>query len=340
MEERKIASPKRIQEALKSVDLFKMLSDEDLECIVTTGEVQWLDRGELLFCSGDPADRIHLILDGAIEIVRATPDHPDPVPVAYISPGEIIGDMALFTLSDRHSDGRVPESAQVWTLTRNAFEKISALMPDYGFQLARVFAQRLQEFISQMRRKTRRKELSGKLKYFDMPIVIQTLLTSNQTGILTFIDEEGETYAEVMLNNGTVDRARCGTLEGEEAFYEIFFRRDQGDFVFRTVVEPDPDAISEVPVTPPAMHLLMEAMRLADEFNEVREHLPDPEKRYIVKTIKLAWDNERTAPLAERILTKLRTAQRLEDLRGQVPCSTFTLYKIASVLYETKQIGV
>jgi len=340
MEKRRAASPNRIQEILRTVDLFKVLPDEDLERVVAIGEVRWLERGEILFRSGDPPDRIHLILDGAIEIVRPTPDHPEPVPVAYITPGELIGDMALFTGTDRHSDGRVPETAQVWTLTRQGFDELTESIPDLGIELARVFAHRLQDFISQMRRQSRRKELAGKLEYFDMPTVVQTLLSSNQTGVLTFINEEGETFAEVMLRNGNVDRARCGILEGEEAFYEIFLHRDQGEFIFRTVVEPDPDAISEVPISPPAMHLLMEAMRLSDEFYEIREQLPDPDKPFMVKTIKLVWDKERTAPIAEAILTKLRKPQRLDELKGQIPCSTFRLYKIASELYETRQIGI
>ena len=61
------------------------------------------------FKTGDAPDSIHVILAGAIEVVRSTPDSPEPVPVAYLSPGEAVGDMGLFTRTPRpaHSVARL-----------------------------------------------------------------------------------------------------------------------------------------------------------------------------------------------------------------------------------------
>jgi hypothetical protein len=233
----------------------------------------------------------------------------------------------------------VPEWARVWTLTQDEFEDLAVDLPGYGMELARMFARRLQELISHMRRQARRKELAGKLKYFDMPTVVQTLITAGQTGLLTFMGDSGEIVAEVLLKGGTVDRARCGKLDGDEAFHEIFLHKDDGEFYFRNLMEPDPEAVSAVPIMTPAMHLMMEAMRRADELNEMRERYQGTSRIYSACTDELQWDDRQTVNAAAAILAALRVPQPLERLRGRVPCSSYALYLIASKLLETGQIS-
>jgi CRP-like cAMP-binding protein len=331
-------SAEAVRTLLKTVEIFEGLTADQLKQIAAAGTIERLERGELLFERGDPADRIHLILDGAIEILRATPDHPEPTPVAYLSPGELVGDMALFTGSERKSSGRVPEFAEIWTLTRKVFDHVEGSIPNYGMRLARMFARRLEDFISHMRRQARRKELSGKLKYFDMPTVVQTLVTSGQTGVLTLIDDEGRTIAEVLLREGAVDRAKCGDLEGEEGFYEIFLRGDEGEFVFRTATEIRADEISSRPVALTAMNLLIEAMRLKDELPKVRSRLPDPDQEYQAVEKSLTWEDAVTKPIARTLLKRLSKPRAIDDLVGEFNCSTMTFYEVAAGLFETGQI--
>jgi CRP-like cAMP-binding protein len=323
-----------LQEALRATELFEMLSAADVRKVAAAGEVRQLKRGEFLFRKNDDADSLHLLLDGAIEIVRPTHESAEPVPVAYVSPGELIGDMAIFTGTQRRSDGRVPQRARVWSLSRAGFEELARELPGYGMELTRMFARRLQDLISHMRRQARRKELAGKLRYFDMPTVVQTLITAGQTGLLTFVDDDGHVYAEAMLRGGTVDRARCGQLEGEDAFHEIFLHKDDGEFYFRSLVDPDPRAVSKSAITTPAMHLMMEAMRRADELAELREKLGGTTREYRAAGDAADWPDAATAKIAAQILAELKKPRRLEDLRGTVPCSSFVLYRIASELVE------
>jgi len=325
-------------ELLRGVDLFEMLSDADLARVIKAGQTRRLEQGDYLFQAGDPPDSIHVILAGAIEVVRSTPDSPEPTPVAYLSPGEAIGDMAMFTGTARRSAGRAPEFADILTLTRPAFVELTRSVPGYGLEIAAVFARRLEAFISDMRGKKRRKELSGKLKFFDLPTVVQTLVSSNQTGVLTITDADNKTYAEVLLRDGAVKRARCGLLEGEEAFLELF-HIEGGEFFFRTVREPNPASISKIEISMSAMHLLMEAARLVDELPSVRRRLPDPDKPYQARTENLQWDQDDTLAIAHAVLAKLSDPHPIADLIGKVPCSTFRLYQVAAELFESKQIG-
>ena len=339
MHKRKSISPTEVCRALARVDLFESLPQELRMRFVKAGKVRDFKRGTMLFKQGDAADRIHLILDGAIEIVRPTPDHAEPVPVAYLSPGELIGDMALFTGSRRRSGGRVPETARVWTLTRKSFHRIAESIPGHGLELAHVFARRLEDFISRMRRQSRRMELAGHLRHFDMPTVVQTLVSSSQTGVLTVRSGSGETYAEVLLIDGAISRARCGEREGEEAFFEMFLADELADFAFHALPEPDADATSKVAIAVPATGLLMEAMRLVDELATFRERLPAPDKALQRNVEALDWADEGTEPLARDVFALLDQPRSMAEVGGQVDCTTFALYEVVAGLYESKQIA-
>ncbi len=336
-----------IKEVLRSVDLFEYIDEEKLLDIADAGEVEVLERGRTLFRHGDPSDRIFLLMDGAIEIVRTMTDGSEPVPVAYITPGELVGDMAIFTGTPRSSDARVPEIAMVWTLKRNAYEEIAETIPGYGMHLAKMFAIRMQELITHMRRQSQRKELSGKLCHFDMPTVVQTLVNAKQNGLLSFMDDEGKTFAEVMLANGCIDRAWCGVLHGAEAFTEIFLYRNEGEFTYRSAQDLDPDAISDVAIAMPAQHLLMEAMRRADELARLLEELPDPKHSFEATTTSLKWnpteddeaeDNAEDEAVALVVLRLLRSPRQLEGLNELVPCSSYALYRAAQILINSGQI--
>jgi CRP-like cAMP-binding protein len=326
-------------EVLGAVDLFDMLSDADLERVITAGELRRLYQGDYLFEAGDPPDSIHVILAGAIEVVRSTPDNPEPMPVAYLSPGEAIGDMGLFTRTRRRSAGRAPEFADILTLTITVFNDLTRSVPGYGMEIAGVFARRLEAFINHMRGQKRRKELSGKLRFFDLPTVVQTLVQSNQTGVLTITDDDGTMVAEVLLRDGSVDRARYGLMEGEEAFFQLFHNDDHGEFFFRTMREPSPDSISTIRIAMSAMNLLMDAIRRVDEFPGLRNRLPNPEGPYRAKTGELDWQEVATEAIAQEVFAKLREPRPIADLVDEVPCSVFTLYRIAAELYESDQIG-
>ncbi len=327
-----------VVEILKSTELFEVLNDSMVRNTAAAGIVSELQRGEYLFHTSEPSDCIHLLLDGAIEIVRCTAESPQPVPVAYITPGEMIGDMALFTRSPRRSDGRVPEYARVWTLTRDDFDRLSREIPEYGLELTRVFARRLQDMITHMRRQARRKELAGKLKYFDMPTVVQTLVNAGQTGLLVMLHDSQEIFAQVLLQSGQVERARFADLEGEDAFHETFLHREDGEFYFRSLVDSDPEAISKTIITMPTVHLMMEAMRRADELAEMQVELRGDSRNYHAGP-DLVWHDDRTRGAAVAVQRALRDGARLEDLRGRVGCSSYTLYRVAGCLLESGQIS-
>jgi CRP-like cAMP-binding protein len=332
------ATERRYRDFLGAVELFEKLPDHHLDRFLEAGEHLSLGPGEVLFQPGDPADRMFVLLDGAVEILRPTADHAEPVPVKYLSAGESLGNLGLFTGAPRTSTGRVPERAEILILDRPTFLRVAESIPGFGMHVAAVFALRMERYTKQIRRQARR-ELSGKVEYFDLPTVVQTLINAQHDGVLTLLDAEGETVGELLLVKGQVERACCDLLEGREAVFQVFLREGITDFVVRTVVEPDPEEISHVPISEAPMNLLLEALRQVDELARARGALSDPDRPYQARTEQLAWEDDGTRRAAREILAKLHRPRRLEDLVGLIHCSRYVLYQVAARLHETGQIA-
>ncbi len=321
---------------LRRVEVFAPLRSTELSELAGRGRLKrWL-AGEIVFRVGDAAERVHLICEGSVEVLRPTPAHPHPTPVAVLTAGELIGDVTLLTETPRRSLGRVREAALLWTLDRDVFRDVTSRIPGYGMALAKIFAHRLEDSLGRMRRQDPDEGMAGRLEQVDLPTVIQTLVATRQSGVLAVADERGTNVAQVLLVDGEIVRARCGRLEGEEAFYEVFLREGPGEYLFRTKGVPGANAVSELPIEIPAMSLLMEAMRRIDEVRRFRELLPDAGTP--VSAVEDAADPESSdAPadaLAEALLEKMRDPRPIQEAIREVAGSTYSLYDAAARLYE------
>jgi len=328
----------QVKAVLRGTDLFEMLLDPILDAVVKAGAIETLPGGTALFEVGDPPDRVYVVLTGVIEETPGPDEEREGVPIRHFTPGEALGDLALLTGTPRVGAGRVPEHAEVFTLTREAFDFFVGDNPGYGIQLAKVFARRVEGFLSHLRRQETQKELSGTLAQFDLSSIFQAIVSTNQTGVLTLTDDTGRTAAELLINNGMVERARCGPLEGEDAFYEVVLLGADCEFRFRAELKPDADAISTVPLDASAMGLLMEAMRLKDELPALEERVPEAGVTCRRKGKKLRWEDEATEPIAREVFRHLREPKTVAELADWMSCSTFRLYEVLAKLIESGQV--
>jgi len=115
--------------------------------------------------------------------------------------------------------------------------------------------------------------LSGDLALFGLPNLMQNLADSRVEGILTVLDDAGNSIASVVLNDGMMIDATIGDLTGETAVYQLLERPILGRFIF--VNQPVEQAGGETPSGKPVMSLLMEGMRRYDEFNRAKAVITD-----------------------------------------------------------------
>ena len=120
--------------------------------------------------------------------------------------------------------------------------------------------------------------LSGDLKLFGLPNLLQNLADSQVGGVLRVFDDTGQTEAELWLDDGKVVGARAGRLQGEVAVYQLLEDPAPGRFSLDSPEMPPensrtgPDPIS-------IQSILFEGIRRYDEFKRAASVVSD-EARY------------------------------------------------------------
>ena len=327
---------------LRECELFATLSDLTLQALRLRGQLILLAPGDDLFHIGDPAEYLYVITSGVVEIRRpAAEGSPELTPVAYVAAGEVIGEVAMFTRSTRASAARMPGGGEIFRISRDNFLNVVAGFPDLALCLCFAFAQRLESTVRNMRQE-RQRQLSGNLKFFDLPTVIQTIISSGMTGTLRVDDPLGVTLAEIFFDNGHLCRATMGHLTGGEAFFQLFQPPPkEGTFEFKggehEVSEREVADGTSCDILLPGLTMLMEAVRMQDEVQQLRCRIP-PGMRYRPLSDDLRWDDD-LLPTAYDIWYRLHAGTpTVRDLLDDVPASHYTTLSILNRLLETMQI--
>jgi len=105
-------------ELIRSVEIFKGLSDSELEEIVAICHSQHLKTGEDLVEEGDIAEDFYLITDGSVEVILGA-SKPSPRTLLYMGVGQLIGEMALIDQGRRSATVRAVEDPTIVQRIRN-----------------------------------------------------------------------------------------------------------------------------------------------------------------------------------------------------------------------------
>lgn len=87
---------------LANVELFKDLSEEERQALLSLMSETSLKRGDSLFHEGDSGDRLYLVTEGKVKLSHTSDDGRENL-IAILGPGEIIGELSLFDLGARSS---------------------------------------------------------------------------------------------------------------------------------------------------------------------------------------------------------------------------------------------
>jgi len=171
-------------ESLQSSELFQNQPLSVVETIVSKGQLVAFGSGQIIFNQGDPGDRLYIVKEGVVEVVATPKDGSEPRTVAYLGQGEVIGELALLTGSTRSATVRAPERAELFTVEAPVFLDLLGTLPSFARNLCVVLARRL-EITTLNAPASPSKQLQGNLRFFDLATVMQTLISSHQTGVLT-----------------------------------------------------------------------------------------------------------------------------------------------------------
>jgi len=322
---------------LRASDLFENQPEEVLKAVLVQGQLQEYGPGEVVFRQGDEGDRLYIAKSGALEVLASPTDAAEPIPVAYLGPGEVLGELALLTGSPRSASARVPERAELFTVDKAVFLDLMKTLPAFSRNLCLVLAKRLEATTLKMPQGS--KQLQGNLRFFDLATVIQTLIGSHQTGTLAVTQEGGKSksrIAEIFFFKGNIAKAKVRNLTGDDAVFQLFQSPLEGDFSFtgRQVQEDEVQA----DITMPAISLLLESVRLQDELPLLKDRIADADHVYRQKASQLDWPDADTAELAAAVWSRLKKGASVNELQQTVPRCSYAVYKTMLALIDSNQI--
>ncbi|UCD70813.1 MAG: cyclic nucleotide-binding domain-containing protein [Syntrophobacterales bacterium] len=323
---------------LRNSEIFGRLSTEELKIILDGGKIETHSPGSTIFRIGDPSDAIYVIKSGVVEICRAKGDRDKISVVAYLGESDPIGEMAITTGSSRGSLARVPQMAEMLKIEKGAFMDLLSQIPELSISLLAILSKRLEDGLRKQRAAARYQHLSGKLEYFDLPTIIQTLATTERTGTLTITDQVEGVFAVLYFDAGKILYAKLGHLRGEEAFYQLFQSPIQDAFTFKGGLPPG-EFEEEEEIGTTTMGLLLEATHQQDELKVLKSSYSDSKRVSRPQSKTLSWDDKETRDLAREIWARLRRGETIAQMVREISTCEYRIYKVLSIMNEKGLVG-
>jgi len=82
--------------ALRTCSLFADFSESDLKRLAEIARTRAYDRGQQIFCEGDPAAHFYAVVTGKVKLYKLSPEGKYHI-VRLVSPGELFGEAAAFS---------------------------------------------------------------------------------------------------------------------------------------------------------------------------------------------------------------------------------------------------
>ncbi|MBI4851069.1 MAG: DUF4388 domain-containing protein [Acidobacteria bacterium] len=321
---------------LKDCDTFSGLSEEILKVIYNHGKVLKIYPGDTIFESEQPSDQFYVVKNGIVEICRE--DEPGRLrAVAYMGSSTSLGELKMLTGSNYNSYARMPGGGEIFTISRSVFLSLLDILPEFGRSLSTLLAQRL-ESLTKNTRIERKEQFRGSLKFFDLTTIIQTIVSSRLTGTLSIVSALEEPIAEVNFEEGEIRGAFLGTLEGEDAFYQLFQPPlKEGSFDFKSLSIHHTS--SSFDISQPASALLIEAARQQDELQEMTRKI-HPQDIFTPAKNQLLWLGEEAfMGLSKAVFETLKNeALTVTQLSARLGRCSYAIFSVLKIMYVTKQI--
>lgn len=125
---------------LAASELFEGASPADFEPLARSAAIKHYNRGDLIFATGDQADRMYLVLTGGVVASRLGPDGEEYV-VELFTAGDVLGSFHFFEPSPiRILDARAADSTSCWSASRQDFIRLLERNPKLMLLMLRTYS--------------------------------------------------------------------------------------------------------------------------------------------------------------------------------------------------------
>ena len=129
---------------LSEVPLFKLLDEQERVTLAAVLDLRPVTKGEVLFHTGEPGDRMFVVRQGSIELF--TKDKMgQKIVLETPGPGDQFGELALFDGGARTASAAVLEDGEVLTLDREDLLGFVRRHPEAGLDMLAIMTRRIRE---------------------------------------------------------------------------------------------------------------------------------------------------------------------------------------------------
>jgi diguanylate cyclase (GGDEF)-like protein len=121
---------------LRSVDIFKDLTEAEVDALVEKLRLRKLTEGETLFREGDEGDELFVVAEGRI-ITSVETEDGTKIDVARFEPGTFFGEMSIFEDAPRSATCYAGEPSLIYGLKDDDFDGLIASDPGSAIKIMR-----------------------------------------------------------------------------------------------------------------------------------------------------------------------------------------------------------
>lgn len=125
--------------SLRAAPLFAQLSAETLLPVAAMCNEVSLERGEVLFESGEVGEALYVLVDGAVEVLKGGDV------IARLGAGDCVGEMAALDYEPRSATVRASAATRLVRLERNDLMDLLTDYPELVRSLAAVLVERIRK---------------------------------------------------------------------------------------------------------------------------------------------------------------------------------------------------
>lgn len=131
-----------ILEDLINVPILAELSPQELKTVAPYWQYIFLEKSDILFSEGDPADAIYYVLKGEFIIYKDN-NGAIPIELTRVKKNQFFGEQAVLEKSVRSGTLQASEASQVLMLSNDGFYEIIEKYPHIGVILLKGLARYL-----------------------------------------------------------------------------------------------------------------------------------------------------------------------------------------------------
>lgn len=131
-------------QCIKSVPIFKHLSEVEMDEIMMISSHQKLDKGNFIFKARDKLSSLYVIHQGKIKITRYSEDGKEQV-IRILSHGDFLGELALFSDTDVSSYAEALEPTVICLVDNKPLKELLKKMPSLSLKMMDELSNRLEK---------------------------------------------------------------------------------------------------------------------------------------------------------------------------------------------------